>query len=54
MLSYLILALVCVQASALACLNQQGDPVEWWIIFKVPPKIGLVSYGYYDSRTTSG
>ena len=31
------------------CLNHLGQAVDWWVILKVPPKIGKSGFGYYDS-----
>ncbi len=36
------------------CLNSMGQPVSWWVILKVPPRIGKSGYGYYDSTMKSG
>jgi len=36
------------------CLKSTGEGVEWWVILKVPPKIGKVGYGYYDSKMRTG
>lgn len=36
------------------CLNQDGDPIEWWVILKIPPKIGNSGYAYYDSQMQTG
>ena len=32
-----------------SCLSQDGKPVAWWVVIKVPPKTGHYGYGYYDS-----
>lgn len=36
-----------------SCKDQTGGNVAWWIIIKVPPKIGKSGFGYYDSRMTA-
>jgi hypothetical protein len=36
------------------CLKSTGEPIEWWIILKVPPKIGKSGYAYYDSTMKTG
>lgn len=36
------------------CKNHVGNPVNWWVILKVPPKIGKTGFGYYDSTYNSG
>lgn len=36
------------------CKNHVGTTVDWWVILKVPPKIGNSGFGYYDSTFTSG
>jgi hypothetical protein len=41
-------------ASSDTCLNHLGSPVDWWVILKVPPKIGKSGFGYYDSTFRSG
>lgn len=41
-------------ANTQACLNHLGSPVDWWVILKVPPKIGKSGFGYYDSTYKSG
>ena len=48
-----LLALSCL-AFAQTCLKATGEPVQWWVILKVPPKIGKLGYGYYDSTMKTG
>jgi hypothetical protein len=36
------------------CKNHLGASVNWWVILKVPPKIGKTGFGYYDSTYGSG
>lgn len=36
------------------CLDLSGQPVDWWVILKVPPTIGNSGHGYYDSNSNSG
>ena len=36
------------------CLDANGQPIHWWIVLKVPPKIGKSGYGYYDSSLKTG
>ncbi len=36
------------------CKNHVGNRVDWWVILKVPPKIGNSGFGYYDSTFSSG
>jgi hypothetical protein len=51
----IVLAVVLVvTAWAQTCLNAKGEAVSWWVIMKVPPKIGKVGYGYYDSTIKTG
>lgn len=38
---------------AQACLKDNGEVVKWWVILKVPPKLGIITYAYYDSTMTS-
>jgi len=47
------LALACV-ALGQTCVKATGEAVQWWVIFKVPPKIGKTGYGYYDSTMKTG
>lgn len=44
----LLLSLICTLL-AQSCLKANGEAVAWWVILKVPPKIGRIGYGYYDS-----
>lgn len=30
------------------CKNLSGSQVAWWVILKVPPKIGASGYAYID------
>lgn len=48
----LLLSLTAVLSDT--CKNHQGNTVDWWIILKVPPKIGNSGFGYYDSTFSSG
>lgn len=48
--TFLLISYVVTQA----CLNHQGTEVDWWVIMKVPPKIGKSGFGYYDSTYKSG
>ena len=54
MIALIVCVIIIAQAAAQTCLGQSGEPVEWWVIFKVPPKTGFNSFGYYDSRKKSG
>lgn len=45
----LILLTTFIAAHSQTCLNHKAEPVAWWVIIKVPPKVGKVGYGYYDS-----
>ena len=49
MLRIVLLALILASASLQECRNKYGKVVEWWIVLKVPPKIGSHDYGYFDS-----
>lgn len=40
--------------AAQECKNHLGVTVNWWVILKVPPKIGKTGFGYYDSTYGSG
>lgn len=46
--------LLLLQANADNCVNHLGLNVDWWVILKVPPKIGRSGFGYYDSTYRSG
>lgn len=49
LLSVIIMPIIYAQN----CLNHNGNPVDWWVILKVPPKIGKSGFGYYDSSFKS-
>lgn len=49
----LLVTLLTFSAYAQGCLNHVGTPVDWWVILKVPPKIGTSGFGYYDSTFKS-
>lgn len=49
----LLLSLLCI-LMAQSCLKANGEPVQWWVILKVPPKIGRLGFGYYDSTMKTG
>lgn len=49
----LCLLLLACQALSQSCLNHLGQAVDWWVVLKVPPKIGKSGFGYFDS-TYSG
>ncbi len=49
----ILLLLLIVSAAAQGCLNHLGVEVDWWVILKVPPKIGKSGFGYYDSTYRS-
>lgn len=49
-----LLFLLVATANSQGCLNHVGSPVDWWVILKVPPKIGKSGFGYYDSTYKSG
>lgn len=51
-LSLFIFLLISLSSSQ-SCLNHQGAIVDWWVILKVPPKIGSTGFGYYDSTYRS-
>lgn len=53
MLPTLTLVLLLLGAAAQSCLGQDGQPVGWWVLLKVPPRINATGYGYYDSRMAS-
>lgn len=50
----LALLLVLSVAHALDCLNQQGQPVDWWVIFKMPKESTTAGSNFYysDPSTT--
>jgi hypothetical protein len=50
----LLMALIVVSSYAQGCLNHLGNPIDWWVVLKVPPKIGSSGFGYYDSTFKSG
>lgn len=50
----LFMCLLVYYALSEVCKNHLGTPVEWWVILKVPPKIGKSGFGYYDSTYKSG
>lgn len=37
---------------ATTCINNEGIAVDWWVVLKVPGKLGKTGFGYYDSQTT--
>lgn len=45
----LCLAIMIGGGVAQQCVNHVGAAVDWWVILKVPPKIGTSGFGYYDS-----
>jgi hypothetical protein len=49
MLELIILLTLACQTVTLNCVGQDGQPVQWWVVLKTPPKIGINAYGYYDS-----
>lgn len=51
LLACIVLQLV-IGALSQYCLNSQGQIVDWWVILKVPPKIGSSGFGYMDSTST--
>lgn len=54
MVTPFIIAFIIALATSQTCLSQSGEPVEWWVVFKVPPKLGVNSYAYYDARMKNG
>lgn len=50
----LLVALIVISSHSQGCLNHLGNPVDWWVVLKVPPKIGNSGFGYYDSTFKSG
>jgi hypothetical protein len=36
------------------CKNKAGVNLNWWVIMKVPPKVGQSGFGYYDSTYSTG
>lgn len=48
------LLLIISLAYSQGCLNAKGTTVAWWVVMKVPPKIGKIGYGYYDSTMKTG
>lgn len=48
--AFLLISIVFSQS----CMNARGSAVAWWIIMKVPPKIGKIGYAYYDSTLKTG
>lgn len=51
---YTILLLVAPTLCAISCLNNEGNPVDWWVVLKVPGDINKTGHGYYDSKMTTG
>ena len=49
MLKVILLVILILGSDSQYCLDNNGRPVEWWIILKVPPKIGNSGYGYFDA-----
>ena len=47
--SLFILLIQLYSAYTQGCLNHLGQAVDWWVVLKVPPKIGKSGFGYYDS-----
>lgn len=55
MLIYLISFLIfLVISQGQSCLGHSGQVVKWWVVLKIPPKIGIIGYAYYDSLMTNG
>jgi prophage antirepressor-like protein len=54
MLNIVIFVYLIVTALSQSCLKGTGESVQWWVIMKVPPKIGKTGYGYYDSTMKTG
>lgn len=50
----LLLLVVAWVAAAQTCLKYTGEAVAWWVVLKVPPKIGKTGFGYYDSTMRTG
>ena len=46
----LLLAFLLVLTHTQQCYNANGVAVQWWVILKVPPKIGSYAYAYFDSN----
>ncbi len=49
MLLVIAIFAIIVLSNAQNCLKSNGEPVAWWVIMKIPPKIGNIGFGYYDS-----
>jgi len=54
MLKALILFSLLYASLAQSCLKANGEVVQWWVILKVPPKVGRIGFGYYDSTIKTG
>lgn len=54
MIKLIVGLLLLFVANAQYCISQDGEPIEWWIVLKVPPKIGNSGFAYYDSNTKTG
>jgi hypothetical protein len=48
-----ILIITLAIAYSQSCLKPNGEVVKWWVVLKVPPKLGITSYAYYDSTMTN-
>lgn len=51
MIRAFLLVILILEAHSQYCLDNQGRPIEWWTVLKVPPKIGSGGYGYFDSQS---
>ena len=47
-LLFTLFAVSIISSHAIQCLNESGQPVEWWAIFKLPQG---AQYMYYDTET---
>lgn len=47
---FIFLATLAISTSALQCLDESGQPVEWWALFKLP---GGAKYFYYDTNASA-
>ena len=52
LLKILIACVLLFTAHSQFCLNHLGQKVDWWVMLKVPPKIGKSGFGYFDSSFT--
>lgn len=54
MIKLIVGVLIVLAVSSQYCFSREGEPMEWWVVLKVPPKIGNSGYAYYNSNMKTG